>query len=277
MQVRLRAAHVDLEIGQATQAVADRRHVAIEHRRVADDDDVGLEQVLVGLDEVVEVGAAHLFLAFEDDLDVHRQRAGLRQVRFDGLHVHEDLALVVDRAARVELAVAHRGFERRRRPELQRIDRLHVVVAVEEDGGRASGAEPFGVDHRMPGRLDETGAVHADAGEFGGRPLGAAPHVGGVFRQGRDAGNGEVALELLDEPVAVQIDEIDDLFHGMLRVRRGRTRFVTVTLHRPGTRHQPASRHTAPSRAARASPSSSTRCASTLSSAMATRAGWRSR
>ena len=65
------------------------------------------------------------------------RRAVLFQVRFDRLEVHEDLALVVGRPARVDLAVADRGLERRRLPQVERIDRLHVVVAVEEDRRRA--------------------------------------------------------------------------------------------------------------------------------------------
>ena len=96
--------------------------------------------LLVGLDEVVQVGAADFFFAFEDQLDVHRQAAVLLQVRFDGLEVHEHLALVVGRAARVDLAVADRRLERRRLPQVERIDRLHVVVAVEENGRRRLGA-----------------------------------------------------------------------------------------------------------------------------------------
>ena len=63
----LRAAQIDLEVDESAQAVADRRDAAVEHRRVGDDDDVGGELVLVGLDEVVEVRGADFFLALEDD------------------------------------------------------------------------------------------------------------------------------------------------------------------------------------------------------------------
>src|SRR6185503_4243885 len=46
-----------------------------------------------------------------------------------------------------------------------------------------------------------------------GGPLGAALHVGGVLRQGADAGDGEVGLELLDVAVAVRVDIVDDAVH----------------------------------------------------------------
>ena len=97
VQVGAAAAQIDLEVHQAAQAVADRRHAAREHRRVGDDDDVGAELVLVVADEVVEVDAADFLLAFEDELHVHGQPAVLLQVRFDRLEVHEHLALVVGR------------------------------------------------------------------------------------------------------------------------------------------------------------------------------------
>ncbi len=48
-----------------------------------DDHDVGRQQVLVRADEVVEVGAAHLLLALDEELHVHRQAAVLLHVRLD--------------------------------------------------------------------------------------------------------------------------------------------------------------------------------------------------
>ena len=155
MQIALRAAEIDLAVDEAAQPVANRRDAAIEHRRIRDHDDVGAELALVGLDEVVEVRRADFFLAFEDDLHVDRQLAGLLQVRLDGLEVHEHLALVVGRSARVDLAVADGRLKGRRLPQLDRIDRLHVVVAVEKDRRRAFGAKPVAIDDGIARRLDQ--------------------------------------------------------------------------------------------------------------------------
>ena len=58
MQVGPGAAHVDLEVREPAKAVANRRHTAIEHRGIGDDRDVGLEEIPVGANEVVEVRAA---------------------------------------------------------------------------------------------------------------------------------------------------------------------------------------------------------------------------
>ena len=146
-------------------------------------------------------------------LHVHRQPAVLLQVRFDRLEVHEDLALVVGGAARVDLAVADRRLERRRLPQLERIDRLHVVVAVEQDRRRALGAEPVAVDDGIARRLDQPDVLQADAAHLVGGPLGAAPDVGRVLRQRADAGDREVVLEFVDVAIAVGVDEVDDVVH----------------------------------------------------------------
>ena len=157
MEVALRAAQIDLAVDEAAEPIADRRHAAIEHRRIRDHDDVGGELALMGLDEVVEVGGADLLFALEDDLHVDRELAGLLQVRLDGLEVHEHLSLVVGRSARVDLAVADRRLKGRRLPQLDRVDRLHVVVAVEEDRRRAFGAQPVAIDDGVAGRVDRAG------------------------------------------------------------------------------------------------------------------------
>ena len=62
-------------------------------------------------------------------------------------HVH--LALVVGRAARVDVAVAHGRLEGRRDPFIQRIGRLHVVMPVAQHGRLAGRVQPVGVDQRM--------------------------------------------------------------------------------------------------------------------------------
>ena len=239
MEVALRAAQIDLEVRQPAQAVADRRDAAVEHRRVRDHHDVGRELLLVRAHELVEVRAAHFLFALDEELDVDRQAPVLLDVRLDGLDVHEHLALVVGGAARVDLAVAHRRLERRGGPQVQRVHRLHVVVAVEEDGRLAGRVEPVAVHHRIARRLDQLHVLEAGGAARVGGPLGAAANVGGVLGQRRNAGNREVLLELVNVPIAIDVDEIDYLIHA------------------------PMICHASPSRRARPSRSSFTRCAST--------------
>src|SRR5262249_1930814 len=80
--------------------------------------------------------AARLLLPVAAEADVDRQLAGVGELASGG-EEHVELSLVVDGAARVEVAVADLGLERGALPELDRILRLHVEVAVAEDRGRA--------------------------------------------------------------------------------------------------------------------------------------------
>jgi hypothetical protein len=86
-------------------------------------------------------------------------------------------------------------------------------VAVEKNRRRALGTEPVAVDHRVAGRLDQPDVLHPDAPHLVGGPFGTAPHVRLVLRQRADARDGQVALQLFDVPVAVGVDEVDDVVH----------------------------------------------------------------
>ena len=66
------------------------------------------------------------------------------------------VALVVGRATAVDAAVLDGRLERRRVPQVERIDRLDVVVGVDEDRRRAFGMQPVGVDDRMAAGVGET-------------------------------------------------------------------------------------------------------------------------
>ncbi len=220
VQVGRRAAQVDLEVHEAAQAVADRRHAAGEHRCVRDDDDVASEPALLVPDESAQVLAADLLLALDHHLDVDRQPPVRLHVRFDGLQMHEHLALVVGSSAREEIAVAHRRLERRRGPLLDRIHRLHVVVAVDEDRRRTRSAEPLAVHDWMPWRLGQVHVLQPDLAHLGRRPLGTAPHVVAMLGERAHAGNGQVGRQLLQEAFPVRVDEVDHFVHGALPFKR---------------------------------------------------------
>ena len=167
----------------------------------------------------------------------------LLQVRLDRLDVHEHLALVVGGAAGVDLAVADGGLEGRAGPQVHRIDRLHVVVAVEEDRRLARRVQPVAVDHGVARRLNQLDVLQSRGAQRVGRPLRRLAHVLGVLGQRRDAGNGQVLLQLLDVAIAIDVDEVDDFVHASMIC------------------------HASPSRLARPSRSSFSRCASTPSCA----------
>ena len=225
MQIAFRPAKIDLVIHEPAQPVADRRDFAREHGGVGNDDHVRGEERLVLPHELVEVQAADFLFTLEKHFDVERQTAGLLHVRFDSLEVHEDLPFVVGRAARVDLVLAHGRFERRRFPEVDRIDGLHVVVAVEEDRRRAWRIQPFAVDDRVARRFEQPHVLEADALHVIGAPLGRAPHVGLMLGKRADARNGEVLLQLVDVAIALHVDVINDLVDVVHVPHGGYSRF----------------------------------------------------
>ena len=91
---------------------------------------------LVLLDEVDDRVAPDLLLAVARDADVHGELGVLRQ-ELRRLDERVQLALVVGDPATVVPAVALRELEGRRLPQVERRGRLHVEVAVDQDGRRA--------------------------------------------------------------------------------------------------------------------------------------------
>ena len=106
------------------------------------------------------------------------QRARDRLAGPAGLDEGHHLALVVAGAAGADdLAPVrqrrHPRLERRRLPQLERIDRLHVVVTVEQHVRRAVGLRRVGEHDRMAGRVAhlglETHGLEIAFQPFGGR------------------------------------------------------------------------------------------------------------
>ncbi len=227
MEIALRPAQVELEVDQAAKPVADRRNAAVEHRRVGDDDHVGGEILLVGANEVVEVDAADFLFALDEEPDIDGQAARLLDVRLDRLDVHEHLALVVRRPARVDFAVANRGFKGGRGPEFEGVDRLNVVVPVIQDRRLAWRAKPVAVHHRMTGGVDQRDVLHAGAAQRLRRPLGGTTHVGVVLGQRADARDRQVLLQFVDIAIAIDVDEVKNLIHGSMICHASKVRRAT--------------------------------------------------
>ena len=105
--------------------------------------------------ERFEVGAADFLLALDQHGDARGDAAAGGVPGAQRFQEHHRLALVVHRAARDEAlavrAVDELRLERRAVPELQRIDRLHVVVAVEQDVRPGVAAGPAGGRPRRDG------------------------------------------------------------------------------------------------------------------------------
>ena len=177
VKVFLRPLDRNLHVGDAAHAAVDGRDLLVEHRRVGNQDDVAGQQLLVCLDPFRECRRAHFLLTFKDELDVVAELPGTHQI-FERLDVHERLALVVIRTACVDGSVADLRLKGRGDPQVERIDRHHVVVAVDQDGRQFRIDQLFTVDHRMSGGLHDLGLVGAGSQQQLGQALGTTVHVG---------------------------------------------------------------------------------------------------
>ena len=122
------------------------------------------------------------------------------------MHVH--LALIVGRAAGIEIAIADGGLEGRCFPEFDWIGRLDVEVAVAQHGGLAFGVQPVGVDQGMPVGFDEFDVLHAGIAQLGDDVFGSAAYVLFVFGIGADTGDADELFQFLEETIAVLFDEL---------------------------------------------------------------------
>ena len=130
VQIARRPAQLDFKRDDAAQRVGERGMFQAGHSGVGNDDGIAEQFAAIFFEKVREAFAADLLLAFDDERQIARQRRAGFEMRFDGLEMREVLAFVVSRAARVNRAACDARLKRRRCPQLQRLRRLHVVMAV---------------------------------------------------------------------------------------------------------------------------------------------------
>src|SRR5439155_13254798 len=99
---------------------------------------VAFQIVAIFAEKRIQIRTADLLLAFDHQMQIHRQPTMLLDRFLNSENVRKDLAFVVRCAARKNITVFQHRLERRRIPKLQRIRRLHVVMAVDQNGS-ASG------------------------------------------------------------------------------------------------------------------------------------------
>ncbi len=131
--------------------------------------------------------------------------AGRPAELLEGAAGHEkghELALVVAGASRHDLLALRAGLElrleRRVAPEIERIDRLHVIMAIEQNVRRlAAGGLDAPDDHRAPGgRM--LGRLEANVAELPDQPVGGPLAIGKVRGNGGDRRDREKSEQTLE-------------------------------------------------------------------------------
>ena len=206
-ECRSRSAQVSLHlfVDQPAQRRGDRRRLRVPHAGVADQRQVALELGGIVAHEAEQVFRAALLLALDQHGDVERQLAGHRLEGAAGLDEGHGLAFVVAGAARDDdLAPAverlDARLERRRLPQIERIDRLHVVMAVEQHARRFAVALPAVAALADHDRMAlASGARWSRSRGCAGRPRHVRPPCGSAaHRPGRSTPTGCAAAQTAD-------------------------------------------------------------------------------
>ncbi len=199
--------HVDLGIDHPAHAHAHRRDVRGPHGGVRDHDDVAAELVALAAQQVGEMRRARFLLALDQQLERDGRRGGAARGQA-GSHaesVEEHLTLVVRGSPGQQPAVALSGLERGRFPLIERLDRLHVVVTVDQHGRRGRvGGRPVREDRRHSGRAVAPGFPHfrhreAGRAQMRRQPVRGPADVGMPGRIGGDGRDGQPLLERAEE------------------------------------------------------------------------------
>ena len=119
--------------------------------------EVGLEHILVLGNELGQMRAADLFLAVEDELEIHGDLAVQVTIRFVTEQIGHRLALVVGGAAAVDLAVDDGRLKGLCVPCGDRLDRHDIIMAVNQDRGRVVGIVLFTENVREAVRRIDSG------------------------------------------------------------------------------------------------------------------------
>ena len=217
VQIAGRSAQGEFEGDDAPQRVGERRQVLGGHAGVGHHHGIAAKFPAAGPQERRQVAAANLLLALEHERQIAGQGGAGPEIGFDRLEMGEMLALVVGGAAGDQRAPADGRFEGRRLPEFERLRRLHVVVAVNQEmrapprpAGRA------GEHDRMARRRTQFG-LEADLPAMLREPGGAGAEVPLVLRLRGNAGEAEEFAQLANEAGLVGFEIMQDGVHGNFR------------------------------------------------------------
>src|SRR5690348_5308867 len=102
------------------------------HRSISGEDQITRQEITVVADKIGNVRAADLLFTFEQYEHITGQFLLRRQERFDGEQLGEMLSLVITHTAGVDAPIPDGRFKGGRKPGVQRVGRLYVVVTIEQ-------------------------------------------------------------------------------------------------------------------------------------------------
>ena len=199
MQIAGGSARLDLHVDQSPQPDIQRGQSRRVHFRIGHERDIGLQFRRVLRNVLRDRNAAHLLFAFKEEFQIDRQGAVDGAQRFNGLNVRVHLALVVRRTAGIQIAVALGRLERRRFPEFEGVRRLHIEVAIAENGRPARRVQPIGIYQRVAVGLDQFNILQTRVFQLLRDELGRAVRVLRMLGQRGNAGDAQEIFQLFEK------------------------------------------------------------------------------
>jgi hypothetical protein len=204
VQVAVGAGHFHLVVAEAAQAHLYAGHIVGQDAGIGDENNVGAQLLLVGLNEDAQVIGADFFLALKHKLEVAGYaRTAVAQHHFEGLYVHVHLAFVVAGATGVDFLVFDNRLEGRRGPQLVGVGGLHVVVAVHEHGGAVGASHVLAVHDGIAGRGADFDVGSSSFFQLGFQVVGGPQHVAVKFGVGRHRRNPQPVKKFVEKALLV--------------------------------------------------------------------------
>src|SRR5579883_479506 len=204
MQVTLRATHFKFGVKDAAQTIGNGWKSRLRHVGIANQRYIGSQAFRVRVDISFDRFTSRLLFTFNQHFHVHWQLSISLKQALQSLDERKHLSFVIRCATRVEIVALDAWLKRWSVPEFQRINRLHIIMPIQQDSGLTRGLQPFAINEWMAlGRNDFNGR-QAGAAQVIGNELGSALNVSAMFREGTDAGNTEQFDQFCPKTVTVR-------------------------------------------------------------------------
>src|SRR6266568_8068280 len=121
-----------LNIEHSLQAQSDQGAILVVEASKLPNGRVSNQPLLVTRNELREMRATNLFFTFDHPFNIAGNSSGHLQERVNRHQSRNNVSLVIARPSRVDFAVLHCCRERSILPQLDRLDRLHIIMIVED-------------------------------------------------------------------------------------------------------------------------------------------------
>src|SRR2546421_1248076 len=137
VEILLRLLAAQLNVEETLYSQFELRPALFGHVAVVADDTISLQLLRVLVNETRQVWTPDLLFTLDNELEIERNIAGTFQIALSRLDERDNIVLAIRRAPRNNLPPSQLRVERSRDPFLERLHRLDIIVAIDEESLRA--------------------------------------------------------------------------------------------------------------------------------------------